>query len=165
MRRSSLLCPFVLISCWMPAVVAADTCSLLTNASAGAVLGQPVVESSAAAPSKDEDSDGELSYCTYRASAAGVVVSVITFTSKGKAQEQLTDNLVRQRLDTDDVKISEESGIGEKVFYGASAAGASYVFLVGNKVVGIGVGGDGLPGPEIVKEALRKAAKEVESKL
>ena len=104
-----------------------------------------------------------MSYCTYRATATAVIVSVVEFSSAAEAQKQLTKNLVQERMRAEDAKISEEPGVGEKSFYGVSTRGAMFVFLKKNKVVGVGIGGK--PGQALAsKEALRSAAQAVASK-
>lgn len=142
---------------------AADVCSLLTRAEAGEVLGQAVEQVVPAAPQRDEDSGGQLAFCTYRTSKAAVVVSVVEFRSASEARQQLSQNLVQGRMDGDEAKVSEEPGLGERAFYGASAKGATFVFLQKNRVVGIGVGGPS--GSGTAKETLRKAAAAIASRL
>jgi len=147
------------------AAFAGDACSLLSRNDAAAILGQPVAQVTPAGPQRDEDSGGQLSYCTYRAAASSVVVSVVEFASGAEARKQLTKNLVKERMDEDDAKVSEEAGLGEKSFYGVSAKGAMYVFLKKNKVVGVGAGGAKLNKAAASKESLRGAASSVASKI
>ena len=144
---------------------AADPCTLLSRAEATTLLGQTAGPGSAAGPEDDDDSSGKVSYCTYRAGTAGLIVSVVDFTSAAEAKKTLTLNLVKRRMDEDDAKVSEEPGIGERSFYAVSGEGSSYVFLKGSKVVGVAVGGPGSPKPAAVKAALRASALAVAGKL
>lgn len=146
-----------------PAVRAADVCSLLTRAEAAEVLGQAVEQVVPAAPQRDEDSGGQLSFCTYRNAKAAVVVSVVEFRSAAEARKQLSQNLVQGRMDGDESKVTEEPGLGERAYYGASPKGSTFVFLQKNSVVGLGVGGPN--GSGTPKESLRKAAAAVASRL
>lgn len=68
-------------------------------------------------------------------------------------------------MDAEDAKVSEEIGLGERSFYGASAKGEMYVFLKKNKVVGLGIGGSQPSKPSVSKEPLRSAAQAVATKV
>ena len=163
--RVTLLATFaVVLATQVSTATAADPCSLLSQPDAATLLAQPVTQVTPAGPQPEEDSGGQLSYCTYRAAATAVVVSVVEFSSAAEAQKQLTKNLVQERMDAEDAKISEEPGVGEKSFYGVSTRGAMFVFLKKNKVVGVAIGGK--PGQAVAsKEALRSAAQAVASKV
>ncbi len=146
-----------------PTTLAADACSLLAQSEAAAVTGQPIVEVTPGGPRRDEDSGGQLSYCTYRAAASAVVVSVVEFASGDDARKQLGKS-VAQEADAQAARMREEPGLGEKSFYGASAKGASFLFVQGNKVIGVGVGGAAASDGASLKESLKAAAKVVASK-
>jgi len=144
---------------------AADTCALVSGADASALLGQPAGSGAATPPARDEDSSGQLSYCMYRAATSALIVSVVEFATPAEARKSLTLNLVKSRMDEEGTKVSEEPGIGERSFYAASAEGSMYVFLKGNKVVGLAVGGAGAPKAAVVKGALKASAIAVAAKL
>lgn len=162
MRLPSLAC--VVVALHASTAVAADACSLLAQSEAAVVVGQPVTQVIPAGPERDDESGGQLSHCTYRAANAALVVSVVEFPSGAEAREQLTKNLVQERVEGDNAKVSEEPGLGDKAFYGATAKGATFVFLYKNKVIGVGVGGPGTGQRAGLKELLRTAAKTVASK-
>jgi hypothetical protein len=162
--RLSLSVAFVVASFHTPAALAADACSLLAQTEAAAVTGQPIVEVMPGGPRRDEDSGGQLSYCTYRAAASAVVVSVVEYPSHDDALKQLSKSVAQERVDMPAAGMKEEPGLGEKSFYGASAKGATFLFLQGNKVIGVGVGGAGPVDGAGVKESLRAAAKAVAAK-
>ena len=164
MRFTSLAAVAIMLTTQVSTAIAAGACSLLSRADATALLAQPVVQVTPAGPERDEDSGGQLTYCTYRAAASAVIVSVVEFSSGTEARKQLTKNLVQERMDAGDAKVSEEPGLGEKSFYGASANGAMYVFLKKNKVVGVAIGGKAGKAAAS-KASLRKAARAVASKL
>jgi hypothetical protein len=90
---------------------------------------------------------------------------VVEFSSAGEARKQLTRNLLQQRMDAEDAKISEEQGVGEKSFHGVSARGAMMAFLKKGKVVGVGVGGFWAGKATASRELLRSAAQAVASKI
>lgn len=147
---------------------AADPCSLLSAGDASALLGQSSVKGYPAGPEKDEDSPGQMSSCTYRSSvapASALMVSVVEFRSDAEARKYLTKNLIQSRMDDDGAKVTEEGGIAERSFYGATARGAMYVFLKKNKVVGVGLGGSPPAKSAVPKEALLKTAQAVASKV
>jgi hypothetical protein len=137
----------------------------MSSADASALLSQSAGAGQAAGPARDEDSSGQISFCTYRAGNTALILSVVEYSSPAEAKKALTLNLVKRRMDEDDAKVSEESGIGEKTFYAVSGEGSMYVFLKGNKVVGLAVGGPGSPKPAAVKEALKSRGMAVAAKL
>ncbi|MEO8224742.1 MAG: hypothetical protein ABI661_08030 [Gammaproteobacteria bacterium] len=145
--------------------LAADTCALLSRPDAAAVLGQPVTTVIPAGPERDDDSGGQLSYCTYAASKAAIVLSVVEFATAAEARKQLSANLVKERMDEEDAKVTEEPGIGEKSFWGVSEHGASFTFLKGSRVVSLGLGGAAGAQAAGRKDALRRAALSVAGKL
>ncbi len=162
--RLSLSVACVVAALHASTALAADACSLLAQSEAAAVTGQPIVEVTPGGPRRDEDSGGQLSYCTYRAAASAVVVSVVEFPSNDDARKQLTKSVAQERTDAQAASMKEEPGLGEKSFYGASARGATFLFLQGNKVIGVGVGGASPGDGAGLKESLRAAAKAVASK-
>ena len=147
-----------------PTTLAADACSLLAQSEAAAVTGQPIVEVTPGGPRRDEDSGGQLSYCTYRAAASAVVVSVVEFASGDDGRKQLGKSVAQEQADAQAARMREEPGLGEKSFYGASARGASFLFVQGNKLIGVGVGGAAPADAAGLKESLKAAAKVVASK-
>lgn len=150
----------------LPAVaLAADPCALMSRAEATALLGQPALAGTVSGPARDEDSSGQMSYCAYRAGTSAIIVSVVEFSSPAEARKELTLKLVKDRMDEDGAKVSEEPGIGEKSFYASTAEGSMYVFLKGNKVVGVAIGGQGAPKAAAVKAALKASATAAAAKL
>ncbi len=147
------------------AASAADPCALLSKGDAAALLGQPVAAVSPAGPERDEDSGGQMTYCTYRGASLAVVVSVVEFTGEAEARKQLSANLVRGRMDAEDAKVTEEPGLGERAFFGASANGAMYTFLKKNKVIGVALGGAKAPAAAASKARLKSAALSIAAKL
>ena len=140
---------------------AIDVCGLASRAEAAAGVGQPVAAAIPAGPQQDEDSPGRLSYCTYRAAKAGLIISVVEFSSAAEARKQATVHLVEAH--SDGAKVVEEKGVGERTFWALSAQGASYTFLKGARVVAVAAGGVGQPAQR--KDALRALASAVAKKL
>ena len=144
---------------------AADPCALLSKGDAAALLGEPVAAVVPAGPQRDEDSGGQLSYCSYRGASAAVVVSVVEFTSEPEAREQLSINLLRERMDEEDATVTEEPGLGDRAFFGASANGSMYAFSKKNKVVGIALGGAKTSASAVSKSQLKSSALAIAAKL
>lgn len=140
---------------------AIDVCGLASRAEAGAALGQPITAAVPTGPQRDDDSTGQLSYCTYRAAKSGLVVSVVEFSSAAEARKQATAHLVEAH--SDEAKVVEEKGVGERTFWALSAQGASYTFLKGARVVAVAAGGAGQPAQR--KDALRNLASAIAKKL
>jgi hypothetical protein len=144
---------------------AADPCALLSRAEAAALLGEPVAGVTPAGPERDEESGGKLTFCTWRAANAALVVSVVEFASPADARKQLDANLVQDRMEGKDAKLAEETGVGERSFWGETPKSAMMTFLKSNKVAGIAVGGTLSGPPAGRKAALRKAALAIAASL
>ncbi|WP_235313160.1 hypothetical protein, partial [Staphylococcus aureus] len=138
-----------------------NVCGLASNAEAAAALGQPVVSSRATGPERDDDTGGQLSYCTYRASKAGLVLTVVEFASPAAARKVATAEFAKST--SDNAQITIESGIGERTFWVQSARGGGYMFLKGSRVVQVSAGGAG-QAPQR-KAAMRALASAVARKL
>ena len=165
MHRLFRVLVLALLSMPVSTVFAADVCSLLSQKDAAALLGQPVTQVSPAGPQRDEDSGGQVTFCTYRAATSAVIVSVVEFASGAEARKQLTRNLVQGRMEAEDAKVSEEPGLGERSFYAVSTQGMMYAFLKKNKVVGVAIGGEKLSKTAASKESLRNTVQAVASKM
>jgi hypothetical protein len=137
---------------------AADPCALLSRSDAAALLGAPVAGVTPAGPERDEESGGQLTFCTWRAANAALVVSIVEFATPADARKQLNANLVQDQKEGQDAKLVEEPGIGERSFWGETPKSAMMTFLKNNKVAGIAIGGAVSGPPAGRKAALRKAA-------
>lgn len=140
---------------------ALDVCGLASKAEASATLGRPVASSSAIGPDRDEASGGQMTFCTYRAPKAELLLSVVEFPSPAGARKLATANFAQGAVDKG--TVTSETGIGERTFWAVSAQGGGYLFLKGSRVIqvsGIGVG-QGAPR----KAALRALASAVARKL
>jgi hypothetical protein len=167
MSRISFYSVVVAIGILSIRAFAGDSCSLISPTDAASLLGQPITAVTPFGPQPDEDSGGLFSFCRYLSSNAAVVVSVVEFASAAEARKQLNANLVKEHMESEDAKVTEEPGIGEQSFWDISADGASYTFVKGSRIVGIGLGGEGIAADKALsrKDALRRAALAVASKL
>lgn len=143
----------------------AGPCDLVDRAAATEILGQPVTSGVAAGPEPDEDTGGTLTYCTYRAGSAALIVSRVTFGTAAAARHATTKELVAGRLEDEMKALTEEPGLGDKAFWAYTDTGAEYVVLKGSTVLGLGLGG-GLPKPPAsYKSTLRAGAASAIAKL
>ena len=165
MRHVAIVLSAPLLILVSSATLAADPCALVTRTEASALLGQPSAPGAKSGPARDEDSSGQLSYCTYKAGTAALIVSLVEFSSPAEAKKALTANLVKRRIGEDDAKVTEEAGIAERAFYAVTAEGSMYVFIKGSTVVGLGIGGPGSPKAATVKGALKANSIAVAAKL
>ena len=140
-------------------------CDLLDRATVSSILGKPVTDVKATGPERDADIGGTLAFCTYRAGAAALVVSQITFASADVARKSTTKELVDSRMDDDVTEFKEVTGIGDRAFWAYTETGAEFVVLKGAIVLGVSLGGS-LPKPPASYEAtLRAAASAAAAKL
>lgn len=144
---------------------AVDPATLVSQAEATAVMGQPVVATPGGPAAKDDDTGGMLAYCTFRAGPTALIVSVVSFSSATEAKAKTTKQLAAARLDGDDAKIVEESGLGDRAFWATTANGAEYVVLKGSRVLGLALGGKPAKPPASYRDALRALAKSALEKL
>ena len=140
-------------------------CDLLDKATVSSILGRPVTDVSHTGPARDEDIGGTLSFCTYRAGAAALIVSQITFANAAAAQKATTKELVEGRMEDEVTAFKDVPGVGDRAFWAATETGAEFVILKGATVLGVSLGGK-LPRPPASYEAaLRAAATAAAAKL
>ncbi len=143
----------------------AGPCDLLDRAAAGTLAGAPVSPGISEPPEPDDETNGILSYCMYRAPKGAVIVSLVAFANAGDAKKATTKELVAGRLEGDQKELKEETGVGDKAFWAYTEQGAQYVVLKGANVIAVSIGG-GLPKPPAsYHDALRAAAASASGKL
>ena len=166
-----LVCGGVMLSAGLSLVLLASNpslagpCDLLDRAAAGTLAGAPVSPGMPEPPEPDDETNGILSYCMYRAPKASVIVSLVAFPNAGDAKKATTKELVAGRLEGEQKELKEETGLGEKSFWAYTEEGAQYVVLKGANVIAVSMGG-GLPKPPAsYHDALRAAAASAAGKL
>jgi hypothetical protein len=142
-------------------VYAFDVCGLASKGEAAAALGLPVAVSRAVGPDRDETSGGQLTYCTYRAPKADLLLSVVEFSSPAAARKLATAQFAEGSVDKG--KVIAESGIGERTFWVVSSQGGGYLFLKGSRVVQVSGMGNGQGASR--KAALYALARAIAKKL
>ena len=147
------------------AVVAPGPCDLLDRATVSSILGKPVTDVTAAGPERDADIGGTLSFCTYRAGAAALIVSQITFASAAAARNATTKELVEGRMEDEVTEFKEVTGVGNRAFWAYTETGAEFVVLKGATVLGVSLGGSLPKPPASYEAALRAAASAAAAKL
>ena len=119
----------------------AGPCDLVDKAKVTALLGKPAPAGQPVGPEKDDDTDGMMSYCTYPAVTAMVVVSRLVFASAAAAKKATTSQLVKSRISEEGAKVTAESGVGDAAYWAVGETGAMYVVLKGPKVSAVLIGG------------------------
>lgn len=155
----------VLLALLAPSSQKAGPCDLLDRATVVALLGTTSSAGIPSGPEPDEDTDGTVSYCTFKGAAGAMILSQVTFASPAAARKAATKELVTARMDGEGATISEEPGLGEKAWWAYTAEGAQIVVLKGPVVLGVAIGG-GLPKPpRSYRDALRAATASTLAKL
>ena len=137
----------------------ADICSIVAKGDAASLLGQAVTGVNPGKPEKDDDTGATLTYCTYRAGNAALVVAVLEFSSPSEARSKTTKEMAAQRLEGT-ATVVEEPGLGDRAYWAVSNEGpaAGYTVLKGARVLAISLGGPGVGSPGKYKAGLRKTA-------
>ena len=147
------------------AALAPGPCDLLDRATVSSILGKPVTEVTAAGPERDAEVGGTLTFCTYRAGSAALIVSQITFASAAAARKATTKDLVDERLEDEVAEFKEVTGVGDRAFWAYTETGAEFVVLKGATVLGVSIGGSLPKPPASYEAALRTAASAAAAKL
>lgn len=143
----------------------ANPCDLLDRATVVALLGPTTSAGTPSGPEPDDDTDGTVSYCTFKGATGAMILSQVTFASPAAARKAASKELVTARMDGDRATISEEPGLGERAWWAYTAEGAQVVVLQGPVVLGVAIGG-GLPKPpRSYHDALRAATASALPKL
>ena len=147
------------------AALAPGPCDLLDRATVSSILGKPVTDVTAAGPERDPEVGGTLTFCTYRAGSAALIVSQITFASAAAARKATTKDLVDERMEDEVAEFKEVTGVGDRAFWAYTETGAEFVVLKGATVLGVSIGGSLPKPPASYEAALRTAASAAAAKL
>jgi hypothetical protein len=140
-------------------------CDLMDRATASALLGQASAPGMLAGPERDDDTGGTLSFCTFRAGTAGLILSQVTFSTAAEAGKATTQELVLSRMEGQEGKIVEEPGLGDRAYWAYTTEGAEIVVLKGSVVLGVALGGQLANPPASYRKALHAATAAVLLKL
>ncbi len=135
----------------------ADPCDLIDRATVATLLGRTTPAGTPAGPERDDDTGGTIRYCTYRAGAAALILSQVSFSSAAEASKATTKELVTSRLEGEGSKIVEEPGLGDRAYWAYTSEGAEIVVLKGSIVLGVALGGQLSNPPESYRKALHAA--------
>lgn len=134
-----------------------NPCELMDRATVVSLLGPTSTAGTPAGPEPDDDTGGTVRYCTFRAGAAALILSQVTFATAAEAGKATTREIVLSRLEGDGSKIVEEPGLGDRAYWAYTSEGAEIVVLKGSVVLGVALGGQ-LPNPPAsYRKALRAA--------
>jgi hypothetical protein len=132
-------------------------CELMDRATVIALLGPTSTPGTPAGPERDEDSGGTVRYCTFRAGAAALILSQVTFSNAAEAGQATTKELVSSRMDGDEARITDEPGLGDRAYWAYTTEGAEFVVLKGSVVLAVALGGQLANPPVSYRKALRAA--------
>ena len=76
----------------------AGPCDIVSKATITALLGQAGPAGEPSGPEKEEDSDGMVSHCWYRAGAVMVIVSEVTSTSAANAKHTMNAEYIKSQM-------------------------------------------------------------------
>lgn len=136
-----------------------DVCAMVSTADVAAVLGSTPI---AAKPGTDTDNQTGLSinFCTYLGQGLAVVLSTTDPSSAEAAKEYLQNELAQEQADDSTLNITEETGVGDQLFWNVAENAVSYTVRTGSHVFSIGLGGT-IGDPLSHKAALLELAKKV----
>ena len=141
-----------------------EPCDLVDQASAAQLLGQAVTKTFPSGPEPDEETGGIRTICYYQAGTRGLVVTQVVFKSAAEARQATTRELMEDQMDSEEMTIKEESGLGDKAFWAYTDKTAQYVVVKGAKVVALSLGG--MPKePTSYQATLRAATRAVAARL
>ncbi len=145
------------------AVNATNVCALATQSEVQTVLGGAII---ATKPSTDATSiPGATSYfCTYLGTGVALITSVADMGSPAAALQEMTRLVGNMRTSNPSATVVQESGLGDRVFWTATANGCGYNVVKGSIVFSVSLGGS-IGDPSAHKAALKTLAQSVAARL
>lgn len=141
-----------------PAAVT-DVCALVSTADIEAVLGSTPIAST---PGSDPDTytGVTINFCTYLGQGVAVVISTSDTASAQAAAALLQQELAQALVDTPQTITTQETGVGDQLFWSVAEKASSYTVQVGASVFSVGLGGN-VGDPASHKTALLDLAKKI----
>ncbi len=145
------------------AVNATNVCALVSQSEAQAVIGSAII---ATKPSTDATSiPGGISYfCTYLGTGVALITSVVDMGSPAAALQEVNTLVNNMRTSSPSAIIAQESGLGDRVFWTATANGCGYNVVKGRILFSVSLGGS-IGDPSSHKAALKSLAQTVAGRL
>jgi hypothetical protein len=145
-------------SSYGPATVT-DICALVSNEDVAAVLRSAPI---AATPGSDADTytGVTINFCTYLGQGVAVVISTSDTASAQDAAALLQEELARALVETPETITTQETGVGDQLFWSVAEKASSYTVQVGASVFSVGLGGN-VGDPASHKAALLDLAKKI----
>ena len=136
-----------------------DVCAMVSTEDVAAVLGLTPI---AAKPGTDTDNVTGLTiyFCTYLGQDTAVVFSAAEPASAEAAKTYLQGELAQEQSDDSTMVITEETGVGDQLFWNVAEEAASYTVRMGSHVFSIALGGN-IGDPSSHKAALLELAKKI----
>ena len=107
----------------------AGPCDIVSKATI-TLLGQAGPAGEPSGPEKEEDSDGMVSHCWYRAGAVMVIVSEVTSTSAANAKHTMNAEYISRKWRRQSQR-GKEKGVGGGGFWATTEKAAQYALLKG----------------------------------
>ena len=138
-----------------------NVCSLASSADVAPVLGSTPI---AASPGSDPDNSTGVTiyFCTYLGQGVAVVISVADTASAQAAAELMQNQITQMQTDTPGTTSTQETGLGDQLFWNVAENGVSYNVQIGARAFSIGLGG-AIGDPASHKAALLDLARKVAS--
>jgi len=142
-------------------VTSENVCSLASSADVAPVLGSTPI---AATPGSDPDNSTGVTiyFCTYLGQGVAVVISVADTASAQAATEMMQNQITQMQSDNPGTTITQETGLGDTLFWTVAEKAASYNVQVGTRVFSIALGGT-IGDPASHKAALLDLTRKVAS--
>jgi hypothetical protein len=136
-----------------------DVCAMVSTADVAAVLGSTPI---ATTPGSDAETytGVTVNFCTYLGQGVAVVISTSDTSSAQAAAELLQQELAQALVDTPETITTEETGLGDQVFWSIAEKASSYTVQVGASVFSVALGGN-VGDPSSHKAALLELAKKI----
>jgi hypothetical protein len=138
-----------------------DVCAMVSTADVATVLGSDPI---ATQPGMDTDNETgvTINFCTYLGQGTAVILSTTDPASAEIAKTYLQNELAQQQNNDATSVITEETGVGDQLFWNVATNAASYTVRIGSHVFSIALGGT-IGDPASHKAALLELAKKIAS--
>lgn len=123
-----------------PTVGNYDVCSLVATADVEAVLGQTVT-SVTPGSEPDPTSGATLYSCTYLGNGLALIVSSADLGTAKAASDMMQAQFDTMKSYQPDTVLTEESGVGDKIFWTERENAVAYNVLKGSHLIGVAIGG------------------------
>lgn len=140
-----------------------DVCSLITQAEAETVLGQPVTQIRSAVDDTNTAFGVPYNFCIYRGTDLTVNLAVVDLGSAAAAGQEMQAALAKMMADTTSTTTPQTGGLGEQAYWTTSLHAATFIVLKGDYIFQVLLGGN-IGDPAAYKTGLLNLAVKVAAK-